>query len=326
MRNSFFQTPEFLSLPLFGLSISPSFVRIVKLKKSPQGLIPELVDEVTFSETCSFFQEDGTHTECDQLKTALLQLKKKHKIIFAQLSIPEETSYVFKIMIPKEAIGMIEQFISNNMEQQIPLTSSEVYFDYKILKSHITDALIPVVVTAIPRIIIEKYSSLLESCGIFMVGSEPETHAITRCVISKGDINPYIVLNINEYATSISVVQEGLVQYTQTLTINSFDIQSGITPDIAATLKDTINRVIIYWFTSKEKTDNPIKIENIILTGVNIDSPEFINFFESNLSVNVSVAQVWKNCFDIQEYIPSISKKDSLKYATCIGLSLFKLK
>lgn len=326
MKNSFFQTPEFLSLPLLGLSISPSFVRVVKLKKKSQGLIPEFVDEINFSETCSFFQEDGTHTECDQLKSALLQLKKKHKITFAQLSIPEETSYVFKIMIPREAVSMVEEFISNNIEQQIPLTSSEVYFDYKILKSHIADVQIPVIVTAIPRIVVEKYSSLLESCGIFMIGSEPETHAITRCIIAKGDINPYLILNINEYATSISVVEEGLVQYTQTLTITSNDIQSGVTQDVGTILKDTINRVIIYWFTSKEKTNTPIKIENIILTGVGVDSPELINFFETNLAVNASVAQVWKNCFNIQEYIPAISKKDSLKYATCIGLSLFKLK
>ena len=99
-----------------------------------------------------------------------------------------------------------------------------------------------------------------------------------------------------------------------------------MSPEVATTFKDSINKVIIYWFTSKEIHKQSSKIENIILTGESIDSSGIINFLESNLFVNATFANVWKNCFDIHEYIPKVSKKDSLKYATSIGLSLFKIK
>ena len=326
MKSSFLEVPDFLALPIFGVSVSQSSVKIVKLKKKKQGLIPVVFDEVHFEEVCDFFTETEKYSECTQLKKALTDLKKKHNMQFAQLSVPEESTYVFRIMVPQEALTMVDEFVANNIDQYIPLTQPEVFFDYKILKSHISESLVPVVVTAIPRLVIEKYTAMFRSCGIFVIGCEPETHAIARAVIDKGDINPYIIVYIDEYATKISVVEEGLIQYTQTLAIKSSDISEHISPEVASSLKDGINKVIIYWFTSKEKHTEAHKIENVILTGVGIDSPEFVNFFESNLSVNAMHANVWKNCFDITSYVPTMSKQDSLKYATCIGLSLFKLK
>jgi Tfp pilus assembly PilM family ATPase len=326
MKCSFFQPPEFLTLPFFGLSISQTAIKLTKLKKRKEGYVPSVIDEVVLKERCEVFSDNNEYSDCRELKKSMSDLQKKYKIKFVQLAIPEENTYVFRIVIPSNTLELIEEFITNNLEQYIPLAPSEVYFDYKILKSHITDTNIPVVVTAIPRIVIEKYTNLLELCGICTIACEPETHAIARSVIQKGDNNPYIIININNYATNISVVEEGLVQYTQTLPIKTHDVVQGMTPEIATAFKDSINKVIIYWFTSKEQHIQNSKIENIILTGEGIDTSDIVNFLESNLFVNATFANVWKNCFDIHEYVPSISKKDSLKYATCIGLSLFKLK
>ena len=326
MKISFLNTPKFLAFPIFGLSISQGFIRIAKLQKKDKNFIPELVSEVVLHETCDVLKESDMCPQVETLKKYIIDLKKKHNIKFVNLSIPEEHTYVFKATIPKEAIVFIDDFIINNVDQYIPLSASEIYFDYKILKSHIEEDQVPIVVTAIPKTIVERYTSLLDSCGIFVIGCEPETHAIARAVIDKKDKNPYIILNIHEYSTNISVVEDGLVQYTQTASITSNDVLENISDSVANLLKDTVNKVIIYWFTSKDKEIPHIKIQHIILTGAGSGSLNLINFFESNLPVSVSCAQVWRNCFNIEEYVPTISQKDSLKYATCIGLSLFKLK
>lgn len=326
MKNSFFQPPEFLSLPIFGLSISQYSIKLFKLKKNKAGLVPDIFEEVPVVGVCDFLKNTETYSECDELKNSLKILKKKHKIDFVQLAIPEENTYVFRILVPRDAIKMIDDFILNNIDQYIPLTAADVFFDYKILKSGTGDNSIPVVVTAIPKIIVEKYSTLLESCGIFVISCEPETHAIARSVVSKGDKNPYIIINIDESDTNISVVEEGFVQYTQTLPVKTKDVIGGISPEISSMLRDMVNKVIIYWFTSKEQGVQNSRIENVILTGSDIQSSGLVNFFESNLNVNVSFADVWKNCFDIREFIPELSKSDSLKYAVCIGLSMFKIK
>lgn len=326
MNNGFLKVPDFLSLPLFGLCITKSSVKFVKMTKTKKGFIPTCFDGATLNEVCDYFTDPRSDAPCDPLKNVLKEFKKKHNITFAQISVPEEQTYVFKISVPQEVIENIDTFILNNIDQYIPLTASEIYFDYKILKSHIHDAQMQVVVTAIPKFIVEKYAHLLESCGIYMVGCEPETHAIARCVIDKGDKNPYIIMYIDEFGTRISVVEDGLVQHTQTVTITSKDITGTISPETTQALKDILNRVIIYWFTSQNPQTHPTKIENVILTGTGVDSPSFVNFFESNLAVNATLGNVWKNCFDLSKYIPDMSKQDSLKYAPSIGLSMFKLK
>lgn len=326
MKSSFLQPPEFLSLPVFGVNISPNSIKIVKLKKNKKGLLPILAQEISFKEKCNYFSNTNINVECEEFKEILKDLKKKHEIKFVQISIPEENTYVFDMVIPKDTLIFVEDFVKNNMEKYIPFSNEDVFFDYKILKTHVSENTIPVVVTAIPKNIVKKYVEVFESCGIFVIACEPETHSIARCVIDKGDLNPYIIVNINEYATSISVVEERLVQYTQTVAIKTQDVVGKISPESFGLLKDTINKVIIYWFTSKDHFYTHTKIENIILTGKDIESSDLVNFFESNLFVNVTFANVWKNCFDINTYIPNISKGDSLKYAVSIGLSLFKIK
>lgn len=326
MKVSFLETPEFLSLPIFGVSISPLSIKLVKLKKKKQGLIPVIYDQVRLTQRCDFFEESGTYADCEELKKNLKELKKKHNINFVQISIPEEYTYVFRIMIPIEAISSVNEFILNNIDQYIPLTANEVYFDYKILRSHMADSLVPVTVTAVPRLTIEKHTTLFDSCGMYVIGCEPETHAIARAVIYKGDVNPYIILHVGELASIIAIVEDGAVQYTQTVPLRTKDIIQKLSPETKNLLKNIINKVIIFWFTSKEQDLQSQKIESIILTGDGVNSFELINFFETYLSVHVICADVWKNCFDIRSYIPSISKENSLIYATCVGLSMVNLK
>ncbi len=326
MKKSFFRTPEFLSLPIFGLSITQSSIKFFKLKKTKKGLIPDVFGTTKLSETCDIFKVTEEDPSYQNLFAELKKIKEENNITFAQVSVPEDQTYVFKALIPVEVLPTAKEFIINNMDQYIPLTTADVYFDYKVLLHRIKDGQVPVIVTAIPKFIVEKYAQLLESCGIFMVGCEPETHSVSHCVIHKKDKNPYIIMYVDHAGTKISVVEDRYVQYTQTLPVTSKDISGVITPETAKILKDTLNRVIIYWFTTKENQANLTKIENIILTGAGIDSPELINFFENNLAVNATHGNVWKNCFELSEYLPDISKQDSLKYAVCIGLSMFKIK
>lgn len=326
MKHSFFQAPKFLSFSSFGLSISQTSVRVAKMSKEKSGLVPVVMEEVRIQKTCTFFDNPTEYIECPHLKNTLVFLRKKHKIKFVQLAIPEEHTYVFGITLPSTDVDMVEDFVINNIDQNIPLSANEVFFDYKIIKDKQTSTTLPIIVTAIPKIIIEKYTQIVTSAGMFVTTCEPETHAIARCVIKHQDKNPYIIINVEEYGTNISVVEDGFVQYTQTLPIYTQDIKDGLSLSSSQILKENINKVIIYWFTSKDNNVGYSKIENIILTGDGVDTSDIVNFLESNLFVNVTCANVWKNCFDLHTYIPSITKSESLKYATCIGLSMFKIK
>ena len=77
MKVSFLETPEFLSLPIFGVSISPLSVKVVKLKKKKPGLSPVSFDRVALNQKCDFFEDSGTYSDCEELKKILKELKKK---------------------------------------------------------------------------------------------------------------------------------------------------------------------------------------------------------------------------------------------------------
>lgn len=326
MKLSFFSTPEFLSLPIFGLSISQKYIRVAKMSKHKVGKIPEVIDEIEIDEPCSFFQNPEEYGDCNVLKTALASIQKKHNIKFVQISIPEEHTYVFSIVFPGTDYNLVPDFIFNNIDQHVPLQKEEIFFDYKILKNKQTHDSIPVIVTAIPKTIAQKYIQLATSAGMLVVACEPETHAIARAVIDYGDTNPYIIINVEHYGTNISVVENEFVQYTQTLPLTSSDISGTTQTEAKQLLKESISKVIIFWFTSKDNSKKHSKIENIILSGEGVDTSDLVNFLESSLFVNVTYADVWKNCFNIKNYVPKISKSESLKYATCIGLSMFSVK
>ena len=326
MKCSFLRPPQTLTLGSFGLSISETSVRVAKLVPKKIGCVPAIVDDVVIQETCNFFSGTEDNNDCAILKKTLVELRKKHKIKFAQVAIPEEHTYIFRILIPSTDIYLINDFILNNIDQHIPLTANDVFFDYKILETQNDNSNLSVVVTAIPKNIVQKYSNLLESVGIHATSFEPETHAIARCVIGKNDMSPYIIINVDRTTTNISIVESGLVQYTQTIPVTIYDFYNNTNDGAAALLRESINKVIIYWFTSKESGINQEKIQNIILTGEGVDHTDLVNFLESNLFVNVTIANVWNNCFDLHIYVPNISKKESLKYATPIGLAMFKIK
>jgi len=326
MSLSFLTPPEFLTLPVFGLDISRSSIKLVKLKKNIIGFLPYVFDEIEVSESCELFSGDNAVSECKEITDKLITLRKKHKINFARVSIPEEDTYVFKVLVPKDALYTVSEFIMYNLDQYVPLDPQEVIFDYKILEHEIEDEKTPVIVTVIPKNIVNQYTKLIESAGIRVVACEPETHAIARAVIDRHDFNPYIIINVDMHATNISIVENGFVQYTQTLPLSGDLITNNMTPEMSANFKDSINRVIIYWFTSRDKSNPGSKIENIILTGESLKSTNLINYLETSLSVNATLGNVWKNCFDLNSFIPKISKEDSLKYATCIGLCLVKVK
>lgn len=325
MSLSFSNPSEFLALPIFGLDISQSSIRLTKLKRTSAGLVPQHIARVAVTETCELFTGQSSHSDCQEIKKVLTDLRKKYKIEFVHVSIPEEKTYVFKVDLPNDALHSIEEFIIYNMDQYVPLNPQELLFDYKVLHSHAGPTSTPAVVTAIPRLVIEQYTDIIESAGISVIAFEPETHAIARAVIDKDDNNPYIIINVDSFATKVSVVEDGLVQYTQTLPVSGKDIVT-ISDSVATALKESINRVIVYWFTSKAKENQGARIENIILTGEGVGSPNLINFLESNLSVNAAFGNVWKNCFSLNDYVPQLSKQDSLQYAACVGLCLDKIK
>ena len=64
-------------------------------------------------------------------------------------------------------------------------------------------------------------------------------------------------------------------------------------------------------------------MDRIILCGRDALIVGFDRYLALNLEMNVSVANIWTNNFKTEEYVPEISKLDSMDLAALNGLSQF---
>ncbi|MDE2188802.1 MAG: hypothetical protein KGJ35_03705, partial [Patescibacteria group bacterium] len=84
-------------------------------------------------------------------------------------------------------------------------------------------------------------------------------------------------------------------------------------------VKKELSRVSSYWNEHGESGD---EIKEIIFCGSKVN--EITKALESDKGREtlLSVANVWINAFDLNRYVPTITKTDSLEYAVAAGLAL----
>ena len=90
-----------------------------------------------------------------------------------------------------------------------------------------------------------------------------------------------------------------------------------------AVLRDEINRHFIYWHTHPDDTGSTRPpIEEIVLIGGDSNLSGLSDYLSASLRVKTVDGNVWTNVRFPSGSVPDLSKKDSLGYATAIGLSL----
>jgi Tfp pilus assembly PilM family ATPase len=317
-----FPVPKFLSLDPVGIDISLRSVRAIRLKNSKYGLIPDKYKEVILKDKCELLEKKEDLEHCDELRSALRELKKEMNLKYITLSLPELKTYIFNTTLPMEALNSIDDALIIKLQENIPLDPSEIVYDYTIASVNQNRSTMDVVVTALPKNIIEVYTKLFKEEGLIPLAFESESQSVARAVVGEDDKTPYLLVNFGHAKISFAIVQNSVVYYTSSLPYSTDLIINDFSSQEAQILKSTLNKLLIYWFTNKHNPDSDEKITNLIITGSYANAPGLSTFLEQHLHVNVGVANVWKNCFDINEYVPDLDMQTSLQYNTAIGLTL----
>ena len=318
-----FPVPKSLSFSPVGIDISHKAVRALRLKYSKEGLVPDTYKEVLLEEACDLLESTEDLNKCESLRVGLRKLKEELGLRFVSISLPETKTYVFKTTLPVEAIPTIEDALMVKTQENVPLAPEDVIFEFDIQKGKASkNNYIEVVVTVLPKKVIAAYTALLKEEGMIPISFESESQSIARAVVEKGDETPYVLINLGYTKVNLTIVEHGIVHYTSSIPYSSEEIIKDFSGKQAQTLKTKLNQLLIYWFTNKHDPENDEKISNAILTGPFASSPGMISFLEKSLRINVDTANVWKNCFSLDEHVPVIGHKTSLRYGTAVGLSL----
>ena len=352
--SKFFPVPKFLSKPSFGLDISDESLRFVELVSDKNGISVFKYGERKIPPGVI---ESGKIKKPEILEGVLSALKKEEGIESVRVSLPEEQIYVFQLRLEKKEIKSIEEGIELSLEEHVPISAQEAIFDYELLAEDATG--LDVQVAVILKGTIESYLSAFKNSGISVISFEPETQAIVRSIIKKGDPETYMIVDFGEKRAGISIVSAGIVMFTSTIDIGgavltetiqknlniSFEEAekmklkyglmhnavnekiSSILLDEISVLRDEINKHYLYWHTYKDEDnkDRPA-IKKIIFCGGESNLIGLPEYFSVALKTKIELANVWVNMLDLDKYIPEINFDQSLSFVTAIGLVLGDLE
>lgn len=347
--NRFFPTPRFLALSSVGLDFSDHSLRFVEVTASRHGLGLHRFGEEKIPEGTV---KGGRIIDANRFSGFLTEVRKKHKLKYVRVSLPEEHVYSFTTTIdavqPHEVRGAIELLLEDN----IPIKAAEAVFDFAVLKRNGSRLVVHVIAAA--AAIADSYYQTFEMAGLVPVSFELEAGAIARSIIPREAQGAYLVVDFGEMRTGISIVAHGLPVYAATLEVGGAILtqmiakEQGIPFEDAeamkksygvaspeenkklfsslinglSTLKDEINRRYIYWHTKKDDDMEFPKIEAVLLCGGDANLKGLPDYLATNLKLPVRLANPWENMFSFEERIPELPFHQALSYVTAIGLAL----
>ncbi len=342
-----FRPPKFLEMPAVGIDISDDAVRFIDI--APRGDTLEVVRYAAKNFPFGVIKE-GHIRDIDKLRETITAIASEHHLSYANISLPEEQAYLVNIHLPHVPQGEIRSAIELRLEEYVPISPAEAIFDFTVLTEH--DGY-DVVVSVLPRSVVEEYHTIFDNTGIIPKALEFESQAMARAVIPAGDMGTTLVIDIGKMITEIFVVANGVVQFSASLDIGGYALTTaiarglecteheaeekkvafGLVPDIAnravydamlpvmSDIRTRLMRHYVFWEThhGEKVGDN---ISQVLLTGGGANMKGLIEFFAQEINVPIRIANPWCNMGKFDRYVPPIMQHDALGYAAAIGLAL----
>lgn len=324
-----FPAPKYLTFDPVAIDISPTAIHLAKLRHSRAGLVPEVSKIVRLKKSYNISQIADENkidpTAISEIIDSLRALKKEFGLKYVVASLPEMKTYIFRTKFPVVAAGDIASSIRYNLEENVPLPLDEVNFDYFVVDGDADG--VEVVVNVYPKKIIAIYTKIFQMAGLTAISFQSESVALARAVVTIGDADPYLLIRLLEDRVNIAIVEDNVVQYASTLNVSPKMIAENLesSPD-GDELKAALNRLLIFWFTNREYGAEHRKIQTAYVSGAHANFPGMLEFLERHLKISVEKANVWTNCFSLSDYVPQISKDDSLNFDVAIGLAIKAIK
>lgn len=347
--------PTFLRLPSAGVDISDTSLKYIQfLPDSHSGTKLELKlwGDIDIPEGAL---SRGEVIDKSKLTEALIEFKKRTGIQYVRVSLPEERAYLFETEIGKDLSH--QEIISQlefRLEENVPLSPRDAYFDYHIFNSPIDSSKVTVSVTVYAKETINAYYEACQEAGITPLAFEVEAQAIARASLPRGDQGTHLIIDFGKTRTGIGIVHRGVLMYTSTIDIGGKELstalrrQLGDLPEKELTeikntqglvrgvddssayealvstmsaIKDEVAVRIQYW-DNRDMSDKDRFIQSVILCGGSSNLKGLQEYLTETLGINTKRALVWQNAFNIEDFVPPIGLRYSYGYATAIGLAL----
>jgi len=347
--------PAFMTMPCVGLDISDTSLKYVAFKPTLRN---QHMRELTVwgdIDIPSGVLNRGEVLDPAKLVAVLKEFKEKTKAEFIRVSLPEERAYMFETEIKtntplKEIRGLLEF----RLEENVPIPSRDVFFDYSIMPFAQGDRELNISVVAYAKQTILSYYDACIEAGLRPISFEVEAQAMARAMVPEHSSGAALIVDFGKTRTGLGIVYKGALLYTSTVDIggaqlsqvlrktlgdkteaeltliknteglvrgvDSSAVREALIPTVSV-IRDEIATRMQYWHLRSGNQEER-RINSIILCGGSANLKGFPEYMTETLGVPTVRGNVWENVLSLEDTVPPIDRRHSFGYAAAIGLAL----
>jgi type IV pilus assembly protein PilM len=348
-----FPPPQIMSFPCVGVDVSDTSLKYIEFKRGTSESLE--VKQWGDIDIPAGIVERGNVHDVTKLSAILSELKQKTKAQYVRMSLPEERAYLFETTIDEHVPAKeIRGLLDFRLEENVPLSPRDAYFDYAVVGRDAETGDRRVVVAVYAQSTINSYYEACTNAGVVPLSFEIEAQAIARATVPKTHGGTYLIVDFGKTRMGVGIVFNGILMYTSTMEIAGSQISEEMrkvlgnvseselttikntkglagTKDnekIAAILKkyaeniaDELSIRVHYWHSRGiDKEERTVK--KVIVCGGSANMFGLPEFLSTKLEIPTERAHVWANAFSLEEHVPDISRRYSYGYATAVGLAL----
>jgi len=353
----------YIHLPSAGLDVSEHSIKYAQFLPRPRdaggGLVLSCIGEEEVPEGAIV---NGVVEKIDVLTAVLKKIGAKAGHAFRAsgmvVSLPEEKSFVRVFQTPKVGLREMAGAIRWKIEEEIPLPSEDVIYDFEPI--HPIQGEIDhhdAVVTAFPRGIVAAYVRAIEDAGFLPVALELESQAIVRAVAPSIKASETVmVIDMGRDRTSIILFAGGAIVFTTTVPVGgrTFDMEiasargisekeavemkkkSGLTKDAydektfaaitrtADTIAEELRRVIGYYQEHITHVHGGSStVQSMLLSGGGANMSGLDTYLASVIRIPVMLANPFAGLHGtLGLAVPPMLREQAISFTAAIGLAL----
>ncbi len=344
-----FAPPNYLSLPIAGIDVSASGVKVVTLKETVHGLELHGYGEERLA---AGTVQDSEVTNRGAIVETLKSLSKRFKVQHANITLPESRGYLFEATVPGRTMKEWKTAVEAHLDEYVPLPAAEVAYDITPLKAQ-GDSM-HVVGIGYARRVIDATVANFADAGITVRAIESEVFALPRAILPHGDPDTVLIIDIGKTTTKFLIVSCRIPRFTTTLEVGGHALtlavqkHFGVTEEEAkrvkaekglvvgsenaeyltamlstvSVIRDEIIRRLEYWQTRAGSVAAHAPVTRAILVGGNATLRGLPEYLGAALKIPVELGDVFRNFASREEWLPPLDYTESLAYGTAIGLAL----
>lgn len=308
---------------LIGIDLGSRTIKIVEVLPGKDGAQLLAAGEVATPPKALLSSLPADH---EAIAIALKELLKEAgvKNRNAVLALPEAQVFTRVIEVPQLSERELASAIKWEAEQYIPLPLDQVNLDFAILRdSHETGRnVMEVLLVAAPKILTEKYISIMERADITPIAAETEILSASRVIVkTTPQICTVMLASMGAQTTDIAITKGGILTFTRSISAGgealTRAISQGVDIDLTQaeeykktyglevdklegklltavrpildSITSEMKRAIVY-FEEKNKDE---RVDTLLLTGGTAKTPGLVPYFTQVLGLETQLANPW---------------------------------